>query len=153
MADPVTTGAERRHDRSVRDRDRDIESALQRLGNLCTYLQADDDLREVLESDGRLLVDTWTGLAEATGQDDPGGLLPLLDAVDAAGRAAGLDGVTYTTREYRPGPFPPGPREVTGWRCPHRVACGRVELSADQSVERRCMLTGDAMTWASVSSG
>jgi len=133
----------------------DIDSVLQRLGNLCSFLQEDDDLRDVLENEGRLPADTWRRLAEAAGQGEARSLLPLLDAVDAAGRAAQLDGVTYTTREYKPppGPGPWRPRTVTGWRCPHQVKCGRVELATDQRIDHQCMLTGDPMTWVSVSSG
>lgn len=149
MARAVTARARRWHDRGVTEDD----SALQRLGNLCSYLDADAELCEVLEKEGRLAGETWERLAEAAGNGDVESLTPLLDAVDRAGRTAGVDGITYTTRAYRVLPGPVAHHTVTGWRCPQQVVCGRVELAADQSLEHRCTLTGELMTWASVSSG
>ena len=96
--------------------------------------------------------DTWARIAEAVRRGAADELIELLRELDDAAANAGLDGVTDTTREYRSPPGSPGPRTVSGWRCPHTTPCGRAEVGADPRIERRCELTGDPLAWASVTS-
>lgn len=131
----------------------DIPSTLRRIRRLCAGLETDPTLREFLTESG-VSDDVWARVIDAVRRGDSGTLLPLLDEIDCAAASAGLDGVTGTTREYRPLPASSPPvRTVSGWRCPHERPCGRAEVGADPQVERRCELTGDPLVWASVTSG
>ena len=132
---------------------RDIPPVIRRIGGLCAKLEADSDLRNVLDESG-ISHDYWARLVEAVRQGETETLPALLDELEEAAAGAGLDGVTIETREYKPLPdSSPGVRTVTGWRCPHTEPCGRAEVGADQRIERRCGLTGDPLAWAGVTSG
>jgi len=131
---------------------RDIPPAVKRIGSLCAKLEADADLRDLLDEEG-LSADFWARIVEAVREGDVGSLIPLLTELEDVAAKAGLDGVTVGTREYRSLPISsPGVRTVSGWRCPHAQPCGRVEVGADPGIERRCELTGDPLSWASVTS-
>jgi hypothetical protein len=126
---------------------------LRRIAQLCANLKADSTLRAELRNSGVSERD-WMRLAEAMRRGELGNVIPMLDAVESAAAAAGIDGVTFPTRQYQPLPgSSPGFRTVSGWRCPHTLPCGRVGVGADRRTERWCALTGDRLAWASVASG
>lgn len=131
----------------------DLTPALRRVGQLCAGLEADAGLRDDIERAG-LPSGGWTDLADALRTGSVDALTALLDAVEDAAEAAGLDGVTYPTREYRPLPGGlPGFQTVSGWRCPHARRCGRVHPTADAAATRTCAVTGDPLSWVSVDLG
>lgn len=130
----------------------DIALALRRVTRLCTGLGSDATLRDELLRAGFSKRD-WTRLVDAVRRGESDSLIPLLDAVEDAATAAGLDGVTVTTRQYQPLPGnSPGVRTVSGWRCPHPRRCERLHAGADPSDAPRCGLTGDSLAWVSVTS-
>jgi hypothetical protein len=135
------------HDRTVQD----IPSAVGRIGYLCANLETDSTLGGELRAAG-LSSGDWDQLVAAMRRGEADALTPLLDAVEAAAENACVDGVTTSTREYRPLRSPDPPRTVSGWRCPHAIRCGRAEIGANPQVQRRCALTGDPLEWASVTS-
>lgn len=124
-----------------------------RAGQLCQSLESDAELREEIELAG-FPSHSWDELAAAIRTGSAATLAALLDAVEQAAAQAGLDGVTYPTREYRqlPGGLPEF-RTVSGWRCPHAQRCARVHPAANPSPVRNCAATGDELTWISVDSG
>jgi hypothetical protein len=134
-------------DRTVRN----IPSAVRRIGYLCGNLETDGTLRGELLAAG-LSSGDWDLLVAAMRQGKVDALTPLLDAVEAAAESACVDGVTFSTREYRPLRSAKSPAPISGWRCPHAIRCGRAEVRADPKIERRCALTGDPLEWASVTS-
>lgn len=126
---------------------------IRRIGSLCAALEADSDLRDVLDETG-ISPDFWTRIVEAVRRGAVEELPALLNELEKAAADGGLDGITIETREYKPLPsFSPGVRTVGGWRCPHTQPCGRVEIGLDQPVEHRCGLTGDPLTRVRVTSG
>jgi hypothetical protein len=131
---------------------RDSTPVLRRVGQLCASLESDAELRDTIEHAG-FQRRGWNDLADAIRTGSPHKLTILLDAVEEAAAKAGLDGVTYPTREFRPIPSGPGVRTISGWRCPHAHQCGRVHPSTDPTGIRRCAVTGDALAWISVDSG
>ena len=126
---------------------------LRRAGQLCQSLESDPELREELEREGKLPSHSWDELAAAIRTGSVATLVTLLDAIERAAADAGLDGVTYPTREYHELPPTPQYRNISGWRCPHAQRCGRVHPAADRSAVRTCAATGDELTWISVESG
>lgn len=78
-----------------------------RAGQLCQSLESDAELREEIELAG-FPSHSWDELAAAIRTGSAATLAALLDAVEQAAAQAGLDGVTYPTREYRqlPGGLP-----------------------------------------------
>jgi len=130
----------------------DLTLQLRRVGRLCASLESDAELRDEIERAG-FASRGWTELADAIRTGSPRDLTALLDAIEDAAGAAGLDGITHPTREFRPLPNGlPEFRAVTGWRCPHPHRCGRVELAAEPTDSHRCAVTGDSLTWISVDS-
>jgi hypothetical protein len=126
--------------------------ALRRVTRLCSGLDVDATLRDELRRAG-FSKRNWARLVDAVRRGESGSLLPLLDAVEAAATAAGLDGVTVATRQYQPLPGnSPGVRTVSGWRCPHPRRCERVAAGADPGDPPRCALTNDPLAWVSVTS-
>ena len=125
---------------------------LRRVGQLCQSLESDAELREEIELNG-FPRRSWDELTTAIRAGSVATLVALLDAIEQAAAKAGLDGVTYPTREYRqlPGGLPEF-RTVSGWRCPHAQRCGRAQPAADPSPIRSCAVTGDELTWISVDS-
>jgi hypothetical protein len=131
----------------------DFTPVLRRIGQLCASLESDAELRDDIERAG-FSNDGWADLAEAIRTGSPDAVAALLDAVENAAAKAGLDGVTYPTRDFHPLPdSSPGFRTVSGWRCPHPRRCGRVHLAANPGDIRRCAVTGDTLTWISADSG
>jgi len=130
----------------------DLTPVLRRVGQLCATLESDAELRDELELAG-FPGEGWDKLAEAVQAGAPQPVLALLDAVEAAAAAAGVDGVTHPTREFRPLPGGlPEFRTITGWRCPHVHRCGRVHPATDPSDVQTCAVTGDPLTWISLDS-
>jgi hypothetical protein len=124
-----------------------------RVAQLCASLESDAELRGEIERGG-FSGRQWQELADEIRGGSAANLAVQLNAVETAAVSVGLDGVTSSTRAYSPlerGGH--GFIEVTGWLCPHRQSCGRAELAAVPADTRRCALTGDPMTWASVTSG
>jgi hypothetical protein len=105
----------------------------------------------MLEEAG-LSEDFWVRIADAMRQGKIDELTSLLEELEGMAAAAGLDGVTVETREYKRSVFPASVT-VAGWRCPYSRPCGRAEVDADRGTERRCELTGDLLKWVSVTSG
>jgi hypothetical protein len=129
----------------------DIPLVVRRIGSLCAALEADSDLRELL--DEGIARDFWTRIVEAVRQGATEKFPELLNELEKAAADGGLDGITIETREYKPlPPFSPGVRTVGGWRCPHARPCGRVEVGPDQPVEPGCELTGDPLAQVHVTS-
>ncbi|MFG3200405.1 hypothetical protein [Streptomyces sp. NPDC048192] len=129
----------------------DLTAVLRRVGLLCANLESDAELRDTIECAG-FTGRGWADLADAIRTGSPDALRTLLDAVEDAAEAAGLDGITYPKREFRPLPnvSPAGIRTVSGWRCPHAHRCGRVHSTADPTDTRTCAVTGDPLAWISV---
>jgi hypothetical protein len=124
-----------------------------RVAALCTYLDHDPDVRKALD-EGGLTAARWDELVDAvrTGAA-PDVLAPLLDVVEDAAAAAGLDGVTTGTRRFESLPgSTAGFRVNHGWRCPHAHPCGRVEPDGGDQ-PRACALTADPLTPVKVVSG
>jgi hypothetical protein len=131
----------------------DVTPILRRVGRLCESLESDAELRDEIEGAG-FPSRGWEDLADAIRAGSAEALAKLLDAVEDAAAAAGLDGITYPNREFRPLPGDlPEFRTISGWRCPHRHRCGRVHSATDSAGLRECAVTGDALTWISVDSG
>jgi hypothetical protein len=131
----------------------DLTPILRRVGQLCASLESDAELRGEIESAGFAHWD-WDHLADAIRTGSPHALTALLDAIEEAAVAAGLDGITYPTREFRPLPNGlPEFRAVSGWRCPHPHRCGRVYSATDSTATHICAVTGDVLTRISVDSG
>ncbi|MET7645860.1 hypothetical protein ABZS83_19945 [Streptomyces sp. NPDC005426] len=131
----------------------DLTPAQQRIAHLCTSLESDETLRAELEQAG-FSAEDWAALVATVRTGAAWDVTSLLDALEEAAAAAGLDGVTSPTRDFRLLPVhSPGMRTVSGWRCPHARPCGRVEAGAAPQPERRCELTGDPLAWVSVTSG
>ncbi|MER7848876.1 hypothetical protein ABTZ03_33620 [Kitasatospora sp. NPDC096077] len=131
----------------------DIPLVIRQIGILCSELASDDTLKGLLDESG-LPEDTWARIIMAVRRGETEELTPLLETLEDVAAAAGLDGVTVQTRAYQPLPAAaPLLRTVSGWRCPHVRPCERLEIGADPRIERRCELTGDPLTWASVTSG
>lgn len=124
---------------------------LRRVGRLCASLESDAELKDEIERGG-FPGRGWTELADAIRAGSSRELTALLDAIEDAAGAAGLDGVTHPTREFRPLPGNGRVREITGLRCPHPRRCGRVEPAAEPDGSRRCAVTGDPLAWISVDS-
>ncbi|MCP3803505.1 hypothetical protein NLX83_29965 [Allokutzneria sp. A3M-2-11 16] len=124
----------------------------ERLGRLCLNLARDPGLSAVLDDAG-LPAEHWDALADAVRAGaDPDALTRVLDAVEEAAAAAGIDGLTSTDRRFQPLPgAASGVRVAHGWRCPHAHPCGRVEVRADGAPE--CSLTADPLTPVKVVSG
>ncbi|TDD86693.1 hypothetical protein E1293_09280 [Actinomadura darangshiensis] len=114
-----------------------------RVAALCEHLDHDPDLLEALDE---LPADRWDELVEAVRSGAAADVLvPLLDAVDGAAAAAGLDGLTTGTRRYEPLPGgTAGVRAVRGWRCPHPHPCGRVGSGGGDGTPG-CALTSDPL--------
>jgi hypothetical protein len=130
----------------------DATPVLRRCGQLCASLDSDTELRDELEHAG-FSGRHWDELADAIRTGSPHAMSALLDQAEQAAAAAGIDGVTYPTREYRSLPNdPPEYRTISGWRCPHQNRCGRVQPSDDPADVQRCAITGDTLTWISVDS-
>ena len=127
-----------------------LTPVLRRIGQLCASLESDSELTEEIERAG-FSSRGWADLADAIRTGSPDALTALLDAVEDAAAAAGLDGITYPTREFRPLPngLPDVPT-VSGWRCPHAHRCGRVHPAADPSGTPTCAVTGDPLRRISV---
>jgi hypothetical protein len=131
----------------------DLTAVLRRAGQLCASLVSDAELKRVLDQAG-FNARNWAKLSHAITTGSVQQLTALLDAVEEAAANAGLDGVTYPTREFRPlPPGLPGVRTISGWRCPHAHRCGRAHPAADQRDAPRCAVTGDTLSWFSVDSG
>jgi hypothetical protein len=121
-----------------------------RLAVLCGQLDLDAQVREAL-AEGGLSPAQWDELVAAvragTASDE------LLDTVEEAAQAAGLDGVTTGTRQFEPLPGgTAGFRAVPGWRCPHPRPCGR-GVSRHGQDPPACALTGDPLSPVRVVSG
>lgn len=130
----------------------DLTPVLRRVGQLCVTLESDTELRDELELAG-FPDEGWDELAEAVKAGSSQQMIALLDAVEGAAVAAGVDGVTHPTREFRPLPGGlPEFRAITGWRCPHTHRCGRVHPATDSGDVQTCAVTGDPLTWISVDS-
>jgi len=128
----------------------DLTPVLRRVGQLCASLESDAELRDEIERAG-FSSRNWADLADAIRIGSPDALTALLDAVEDAAVAAGLDGITYPTREFRPlSNGLPRFQTISGWRCPHVHRCGRVYPTADSTGTRTCAVTGDALNWISV---
>ncbi|MGP3962748.1 hypothetical protein ACTWPT_42825 [Nonomuraea sp. 3N208] len=116
-----------------------------RVAILCAHLDHDPGVRKALD-EGGLPAARWDELIGAVRVGAAlDALAPLLDAMDAAAAAAGLDGVTTGTRRFEPLPAAvAGVREVHAWRCPHARPCGRVEPGGDGRPPV-CALTTDPL--------
>lgn len=124
-----------------------------RIAALCVHLDREPQLREALD-DGGLTASRWE---EIVGAVRAGAALevlaPLLDAVDDAAAAAGLDGVTSGPRRFEPLPDgTAGFRAVHGWRCPHPRPCGRGEPARGDQ-QPACAVTGDPLQPVRIVSG
>jgi hypothetical protein len=128
----------------------DLTPVLRRVRELCAGLESDAELRADIERAG-FPHRGWAQLAEAIRAGSADALTALLDAVEDAATATGLDSITYPTREYRPlSNGWPQFSTVSGWRCPHAHRCGRVEPATESTEPRRCAVTGEPLAWVSV---
>jgi hypothetical protein len=124
----------------------------ERLNQLCLSMAGDPGLRAML-ADAGVTVGQWEALFTAVRDGtDVEALTPLLDAVDEAAAAAGIDGVTTGDRRFQPLPEAAGFRTAYGWLCPHPHPCGRVQPS-DHGTPPMCPLTSDPLTPVAVVSG
>jgi hypothetical protein len=124
-----------------------------RVAVLCARLDRDPETWTVLD-EGGMTSAQWDALVDAVRAGAAiEVLVPLLDAVEDAAAAAGVDGVTTTVRQYEPLPgSTAGVRAVRGWRCPHTKPCGRVEPDRGHQPPT-CALTADPLTPVRVVSG
>ncbi|KUJ33576.1 hypothetical protein ADL25_44685 [Streptomyces sp. NRRL F-5122] len=95
----------------------------------------------------------WESLVGAVRDGgDPALLTELLDAVEEAAAAVGVDGITSTDRQFQPLPdVTAGVRTAHVWRCPHPRPCGRFEPGSTATPV--CPLTQDPLTPVTVISG
>lgn len=127
---------------------------LERVAQLCASLGSDPGLRAMLIDHGVTEAHWETLLTAVRDGVDPPALTRVLDAVEQAAAAAGIDGLTTADRRYERLPDAgPGPRTVHGWsQCPHSHPCGRVH-HADGGTPAVCSLSGVALTPVTVISG
>jgi len=126
---------------------------VERVGHLCLNLANDPSLRSALAGAG-LDSTQWETLVDAVRHGAGSAeLTPVLDAVEDAAAAAGVDGVTTGDRRFEPLPdASPGFRATRGWRCPHPDPCGHVRISRVRAAPV-CPLTTDPLTLVKVVSG
>ena len=124
-----------------------------RIGRLCASLARDPELRTALNDVG-LPPAHWDTLVEAVYDGaDPDVLTLVLDAIEEAAAAAGVDAITSGNRTFQPLPAAaPGFRTTHGWRCPHPHPCGRAEVRPGSGTPT-CSLTADPLTLVKVVSG
>ncbi|GAA1895250.1 hypothetical protein GCM10009753_25200 [Streptantibioticus ferralitis] len=126
--------------------------ALERVEQLCLSMASDPSLQAALHDAGFNRTQ-WELLVGAVRHgSDPEALTPLLDAIEEAAAALGVDGLTTTDRQFQPLPdATAGVRTTHRWRCPHPRPCSRVEPGS--STTPVCPLTQDPLTPVTVVSG
>lgn len=118
------------------------------VARLCENLSRDPGLRAALAAHGA----DWEALATAIRRGEDADR--ALQAIESAAEAAGIDGLTSSSRRFEHLPSTgEAPRSIEGWsRCPHPRPCGRAHHT-EGGTAAVCSLTGEPLTPVTVISG